>query len=289
MGTHYQDTRMTLHHGKALDVLATLPAESVNCVVTSPPYYKLRDYGHDGQYGNEPTVEDYVSNMVAVFREARRVLAQDGTLWLNLGDSYGKGKQMLGVPWRVALGMQSDGWVLRNDIVWNKPNAMPEPVQDRLNARHEHIFLFAKSLRYHFDLDPIRVPLVRPEAVAEGIVFGGSNKRQQGRVGASMRRTGSTYKAGAGKGKNPGDVWQISTRKFPAAHFATFPRDIPERAIMSGCKPGGTVLDIFHGSGTTGMVALELGHPYVGIDVSAEYLDLSLATRLREHVLEVEA
>lgn len=306
---YYEDETVTLLLGDARTTLAGLPDGSVNCIVTSPPYYGLRNYGTPGQYGLEPTLGEYVETMRLLFAEARRVLADDGTLWLNLGDSYayppgsthrqGKTgqrkdrtftaegirgtaelptKNLLGVPWRTAFALQDDGWILRNEVIWSKPNAMPESVTDRLSTRHEHLFLFTKQQRYYFDLDAIREPLARPEALSEGIVFGG-RKGPGGKVGGSARRSGgnvSVYGAGgAAKGRNPGDVWEITTKPYPAAHFAVFPIDLPLRCIKAGCKPGGTVLDPFSGSGTTGEAARQLGRRYIGVDLNPAYHDLA--------------
>lgn len=285
--TYYQDNDVTLYLGDALDVLTSMPGASVDCIVTSPPYYNLRDYGHAQQLGAESSVSEYTDNLVALFREARRVLADDGTFWLNLGDGYGDSKQLRGVPWRAALALQDDGWILRNDVIWHKPNAMPEPVKDRLSARHEHIFMFAKSVKYGFDLDPIREDLVYPDAGDGSRVFGGKNKAASLNTGSSARRTGRAYTADGSKGKNPGDMWSIATTPFKGAHFATFPLEIPRRAIAAGCKPGGTVLDMFNGSGTTGAAAQALGRKYVGIDINEEYLKLTLDTRLQNGVLDL--
>jgi len=341
MVVHYADDSITLHLGDALAVLRELPDASVNCVVTSPPYFGLRDYGVPGQYGLEATPAAYVATMAAVFAEVRRVLAADGTLWLNLGDSYagrwssvrseggGRGartdartrtganasglaeKNLLGIPWRVAFALQDEGWILRSEIIWNKTNAMPEPVTDRLSTRHETVFLFSRSPRYWFDLDPIREPLAWPEALTEGIVFGGKNGGQ-GKVGGSGRRsggsrsvygakyagpvggqseqtnlvaTGSRHYNGHSKGRNPGDVWTFPTQPFPDAHFAVMPPMLAEQCVLAGCKPGGTVLDPFAGSCTTGMVATKHGRRFVGIDLSEEYLRLALRTRLAQGVL----
>lgn len=271
---YYADDQITLHHGDALEVLRQLPAEPVDCCVTSPPYYGMRDYGEPGQYGLESSPAEYIETMRAVFAEVRRVLAPDGTLWLNLGDSYasapswGRGggsnlqgrkhdrvqmdagknvasfdlppKNLLGMPWRVAFALQADGWILRNAIVWDKPNAMPEPVVDRLSKTYETVFMFARSLRYRFDLN---------------------------------------------EATDRGDVWCIPTQPFPEAHFAVMPAALAERCIAAGCKPGGTVLDPFCGSGTTGMVAGRHGRRFVGIDLSATYLDLALRTRLNQAAL----
>jgi DNA modification methylase len=290
MKAYYADDAVTLYQGDALTVLKELPPGAADCIVTSPPYYGLRDYGTEGQYGLEATPGEYVETMRAVFAEARRVLADDGTFWLNIGDSYsskanaGKAftknrgrnlqpvgfppqlnttadvpeKNLLGIPWRVAFALQDDGWILRNDIIWAKPNAMPESVTDRLSTRHEHLFLFSKSRRYAFDLDPIREPLEHPD------------------------KTGHDYGNG---GRNPGDVWTIPTQPFPGAHFAVMPQQLAARAIQAGCKPHGTVLDPFSGSGTTGLAAARHGRRYIGIDLSADYLDLSLRTRLAQTAL----
>ena len=356
MSIHYTDDQVTLHQGDALDVLATMPDASVNCVVTSPPYYGLRDYGVTGQYGLEESPALYVETMRAVFAEVRRVLAADGTLWLNLGDSYSgswgnqgrkedrgtqrpinggmiqpvhdgrygdpgasrtgvikpgapPAKNLLGVPWRVAFALQDDGWILRNAIVWDKPNAMPESVTDRLSTTYELVFLLAKSPRYWFDLDPIREPLAYPECADGTRVFGGKAKGMAGGVGAAERRrghhawgrpeatppgnnpqtnfgpTGSRNGKSHPTGRNPGDVWTMPTQPFPAAHFAVMPPALAERCVLAGCKPGGVVLDPFCGSGTTGMVAGRLGRRFVGIDLNAAYLDLALRTRLAQAAL----
>lgn len=273
MSIHYADETLTLHHGDALDVATTLETGSVDCIVTSPPYFGLRDYGEPGQYGLEASPAEYVETMRALFSELRRVLADDGTLWLNLGDGYARGfgggtpgpksasnagshegrtsrrvpkgrnpKDLLGIPWRTAFALQDDGWVLRNAIVWHKPNAMPESVVDTFSTKHEQLFLFSKSRKYHFSLDAVREP----------------------------------------HGTNPGDVWSIPAQPFPGAHFATMPPTLAERCVLAGCKPGGITLDPFSGSGTTGLAAARHGRKYVGIDLNVEYLDLSLRTRLAE-------
>lgn len=312
---YFQDEQTTLWHGDAAAVLAQLDSASVDCIVTSPPYFGLRDYGVDGQIGAEPSPSEFVAALVGVFREARRVLADDGTLWLNLGDSYTGGgggnygtgksvrsqggqqitnvrnrkdapengglppKNLLGIPWRVAFALQDDGWILRNDIIWSKPNAMPESVTDRLSNRHEHLFMLSKSRRYWFDLDPIREAHVStPDRE------GASALRGQKAIRAAGPNSGA-YSEG---GRNPGDVWTIATQPFSEAHFATFPVAIPERCIQAGCKPGGTVLDPFSGSGTTGLAAAKHGRRYVGIDLNRDYLDLSLRTRLQQPGLDIE-
>lgn len=310
---YYEDESVTLYHGDALAVVREMPNGSVDCIVTSPPYFGLRDYGSEGQYGIEASPAEYVETMRALFSEARRVLADDGTFWLNLGDSYagsansggasakrvdargvtsgdsyrveglppkGSGlppKSLLGIPWRVAFALQDDGWILRNDVIWTKPNAMPESVTDRLSTRHEHLFMFTKSRRYWFDLDPIREPHAS-EPGREGENYMRGQK--------AMRPVGPNSGAYSEGGRNPGDVWTVATQPFPGAHFAVMPPELARRAIVAGCKPGGTVLDPFSGSGTVGHVAQRNGRKYVGIDLSADYLDLSLRTRLQQGVLD---
>lgn len=303
MTPYYTSKDVTLHLGDALDILRSMPDEAVDCVVTSPPYYGLRDYGVDGQYGLEATPSAYVETMRAVFAEARRVLARDGTLWLNLGDSYysGKGeptqpdlknparrpgkrvldgpsfglprKNLLGIPWRVAFALQDDGWILRNAIVWHKPNAMPEAVRDRLSKRYESIFLFAKQPQYWFDLDAIRQPHASASLLrARGRRLMADRTQGDLRKPNSLRPEQSCHPRGA----NPGDVWSINNRSYPEAHFATFPIDVPIRCVKAGCKPGGVALDPFSGSGATGEAALRLGRRYVGIDLSPAYHDLAI-------------
>lgn len=275
MPLYYQDDIVTLYHGDSLEVARTLAGGSADCIVTSPPYFGLRDYGKKGQYGLEPTVGEYVETMRTLFSELRRVLADDGTLWLNIGDSYGKGKQLMGVPWRVALALQDDGWVLRNAIIWHKPNAMPESTKDRLRGTYEQVFLFAKQPRYHFGLDEIRVPHA-PVSIARA---GRSRKTAYAPDGQTPGKRKET--APNPLGANPGDTWSIPTKPFKEAHSAVMPPELARRCVLAGTKPGGTVLDPFSGSGTTGMVAREEGRSYLGIDISAEYLDLSLSTRLQ--------
>lgn len=306
---YYADGQVTLLLGDTLDVLRTMPDASVDCVVTSPPYFGQRDYGTEGQYGLEPTPAEFAATMTAVFSEARRVLADDGTMWLNLGDSYysGKGeptqpdekngarrlgkrvldgpswgltrKNLIGIPWRVALALQDDGWILRNDIIWAKPNAMPESIADRMSTRHEHLFLFAKQPRYWFDLDAIREPHAAPERKSGARAFRARDLSHQ-------RTATGVYTGPDARGRNPGDVWEIATRPYPAAHFATFPIDLPLRCIKAGCKPGGVVLDPFSGSGTTGAAARQLGRRYVGIDLNPEYHDLA-KQRFAQGVLDL--
>jgi DNA modification methylase len=247
-----------------------------------------------------------VETLRAVFAEVRRVLRPDGVLWLDLGDTYDAGgnyarknpgtvkdgtgqgwnnsvgrtggwlgaKQLMGMPWRVAFALQADGWILRNAVIWAKPNAMPESVTDRLSTRYEHVFLFSRSRRYWFDLDPIREPLLRPEAGDGSRIFGGARKAGSVELGESARRTGSAYFRDADNGRNPGDVWTIPTQPYPAAHFATFPPELARRCIAAGCPPDGTVLDPFAGSGTTLMVARRLLRKSVGIELNPAYCEL---------------
>lgn len=310
---YYADEQVTLWLGDTLDVLRTLPDDSVDCCVTSPPYFQLRDYGAPGQYGLEPTVTEYVEIMRQVFAEVRRVLADDGTLWLNLGDSYATGptgtrrssglqgapnstttkagmgnkthcgvpeKNLLMIPERTAIALQEDGWILRNKIIWDRPNAMPESVTDRFSTRYEHVFLFSRSRHYHFNLDAVREPHKAPGRIAGAGAFGARN--------ASHPRTGTGEYTGMHPlGANPGDVWRIATRPNPQAHFATFPIDLPTRCIKAGCKPGGTVLDPFSGSGTTGEAARMLGRKYVGVDLNPAYHDLAVK-RFAQGVLDFD-
>jgi site-specific DNA-methyltransferase (cytosine-N4-specific) len=318
---YYSDDAVTLHHGDALEVLRGLPDASADCVVTSPPYFGLRDYGQEGQYGLEETPAEYVEQLRLVFAEIRRVLVDDGTAWLNLGDSYaGKAnagqqftknrgrnvqpvglpaqrnmlahapyKSMLGIPWRVALALVDDGWTLRNDVIWSKPNAMPESIADRLSGRHEHVFLLTKGPRYWFDLDAIReerkyaAPPLQTGQYGHEISGGTADPWSQrgSRYGGNAESAFTTgvYKS---EGRNPGDVWTVPTAPFPEAHFAAMPPALAERCVLAGCRPGGIVLDPFSGSGTTGLAAARHGRRYVGIDLSADYLDLSLRTRLAQ-------
>jgi site-specific DNA-methyltransferase (cytosine-N4-specific) len=319
---HAASQPWTLHVGDARAVLATMPAGSADCIVTSPPYWGKRNYGVPGQYGHEDTPAAYIETMRDAFREARRVLADDGTCWLNLGDSYsasGGGatgmhaylgdritthpatgipaKNLLGLPWQVAFALQEDSWILRNAVIWHKPNAMPESVRDRLACRHELLFLLAKSPAYWFDLDPIREP---HKTCREPPATRGERTRPQGRPGNPARppkyrpdtpevTTARRYGTGRPRdrrhpnGRNPGDVWSIPTRSYSGPHFAAYPIGLPLRCIAAGCKPGGTVLDPFAGSGTTGLAAIQLGRRFTGIDISPDFARLA-AGRLAQAV-----
>tara|TARA_R110002110_G_C13406997_1_gene713286 strand:+ start:285 stop:1220 length:936 start_codon:yes stop_codon:yes gene_type:complete len=278
----------TLHNGKArliygtpnIESLRSLPTDSVNCVVTSPPYWGLRDYGAEGQLGLEGSPADFVAGMVEVFEEVRRVLHPSGTLWLNLGDSYNslmsgsqnlansscsvrggghkassqsyslkrgkspglKPKDLVGIPWRVALALQNAGWWLRQDIIWHKPNPMPTSASDRCTTAHEYIFLLTKSAQYDF---------------------------------SQMLETATSGQGEATK-RNKRSVWTIASQPYPGSHFAVFPEELARLCITAGCPEGGTVLDPFSGSGTAGKVALQLGRKYIGLDVNEEYLALAL-------------
>jgi DNA modification methylase len=298
-------------HGDVLDMLKTLDSESVHCCVTSPPYWGLRDYGVEGQLGLEKTPQEYIAKMVEVFREVRRVLRDDGTLWLNLGDSYagsGKGayadgevrltdkskiqitsagthtgkfnkteapdlkpKDLVGIPWRVAFALQADGWYLRSDIIWHKPNPMPESVTDRPTKAHEYLFLLAKSQRYYFDQDSVREPHLHPDvAHISQIKTDGQVAAYLGHAPTNLGRCGNNP-----DGRNIRSVWTIPTQPTPEAHFATFPEALIVPCIKAGCPEGGTVLDPFFGSGTTGIVAKKLQRKWIGIELNAEYIKIA--------------
>lgn len=293
--------------------MRAMPDQSVNCCVTSPPYFGLRDYGHAGQIGLEPTPDEFVAALVAVFREVRRVLRDDGTLWLNLGDSYAnaggkaqphrnnsggfggsngsrtqgyalagggferpatvgngvKVKDLIGIPWRVAFALQADGWYLRQDIIWHKPNPMPESVKDRCTKAHEYIFLLSKGPRYYFDHEAIKEPAREPNK------FNGRRGRSTKKTGANGDRNDGGRGAIIGDGfRNRRSVWTVTTKPFKGAHFATFPPDLIEPCILAGCPEGGTVLDPFGGSGTTAGVALAHNRKAVLCELNADYAAL---------------
>lgn len=308
MNPYYEDGGLRLFHGDSEAVAQTLPDGLARTIITSPPYFGLRDYGENGQIGAEDSPQEYVARLVGLFRELRRVLADDGTLWLNLGDSYysGRGastgvdkknsarrgftrpldkpgqpwarpKNLLGIPWRVAFALQEDGWTLRNDIIWSKPNAMPEAVTDRLAGRHEHVFMFSKSRRYYFDLDAIRKPH------AASTVAAATRKRIP--YEAPGQKPNMKTRGMNDVGANPGDVWDVTTVPFPGAHFAVYPPELVRPCVLAGSDVGDVVLDPFSGSGTTGAVATFEGRRYVGIDISREFLDLSLRTRFQQPAL----
>jgi DNA modification methylase len=331
--------------GDCRAILPTLPEKSVHCCVTSPPYFGLRDYGVAGQIGLEASVDEYVAELVAVFREVGRVLRDDGTLWLNLGDSYArsggeqgggnralmhldgvqrrmttlaategiKAKDLIGVPWMVAFALRADGWYLRSDIVWSKPNPMPESVTDRPTRAHEYVFLLTKQPRYYFDADAVREANSSPEQLAHNLKYAkpyevyderagetgqpgnvnnvGIHSRPGKRVkipggwdlgpgahGTVHRdgRTETTYQDAEVKaGRNIRSVWTIATHPFPEAHFATFPPALVEPCVKAGCPLGGTVLDPFGGAGTAGLVADRLGRDGVLIELNPAYAEIA--------------
>lgn len=335
---------VTIRHGDCREVLRTLPDESVHCCVTSPPYWGLRDYGVDGQIGLEETFEDFLAGLVDVFAEVRRVLRSDGTCWVNMGDSYcstdkwgggggNTGKQTVAAdgsvpswavrqrkkpqtgfkpkdlmmqPARLALALQADGWWLRSEIIWSKPNPMPEGVTDRPTSAHEKIYLITKSARYAYDGDAIRTPLAPKTFTTFGTEHRPQGNDALGGVksdnwGKSLKTRapkvkvpsgwdrgagghGTIHREGRGKpeyqevelaGANARNVWEIPSKPFPEAHFATFPPEVAERCIKAGCPAGGVVLDPFGGAGTTGMVADRLGRNAVLIELNPEYATIA--------------
>ncbi|WP_335916125.1 site-specific DNA-methyltransferase [Shewanella algae] len=253
--------------GDAIHALQRLPSNSVRCVVTSPPYWGLRDYGIEGQIGLESSLPQFINHLVSVFAEVKRVLTDDGTLWINIGDGFTSGnrgyrapdkknparamsvrpdtpeglkpKDLIGIPWRLAFALQDDGWYLRTDVIWNKPNAMPESVKDRPTRSHEFLFMFTKSERYFYDRE-------------------------------AVKETGAN-----GKLRNRRTVWDINTQAFSGAHFATFPTALIEPCILASTKPGDFVLDPFFGSGTVGVSSIDLGRHYVGIELNPEYVAIA--------------
>jgi DNA modification methylase len=264
----------------------------------------LRDYGSDGQLGLEDTPEEYVANMVAVFAEVKRVLKDDGTLWLNLGDSYSrvggpqkeqtvrgnkskvdafkgtsqcvkglKEKDLVGIPWRVAFALQADGWYLRQDIIWHKPNPMPESVRDRCTKAHEYIFLLSKSKKYYYDFESIK---------EDSLYYGKDSRSDKGNIRYQGKRTeDTTGKNGQdsfvtiNEKRNKRSVWTVNTKPYKEAHFAVYPPELIEPCILAGCPEGGTVLDPFNGSGTTGLVACMNDRKYIGIELNKEYIEIA--------------
>jgi DNA modification methylase len=306
--------------GDCRDKLRELPDASVHCCVTSPPYFGLRDYGVAGQMGLEPTPDEYVAGMVEVFREVRRVLRNDGTLWLNIGDSYAgswgaqsrgnasgeassnlqggsplqarsirahpreqsgtgslkntpgiKAKDLIGIPWMLAFALRADGWYLRQDIIWSKPNPMPESVRDRCTKAHEYLFLLSKEPRYYFDA----------EAIAEKSVslfqqrLTGTADQPMGAARAAAGVQNPTCQGGTSETRNKRSVWEVATQPFSEAHFATFPPALIEPCVLAGCPTGGTVLDPFGGAGTTGLVADRLGRNAILIELNPEYAEIA--------------
>ena len=319
--------------GDVRERLKELPDQSVNCCVTSPPYWGLRDYGNDGQIGLEQDPDDFIAELVAVFREVKRVLRDDGTLWVNMGDSYagsGKGrnpdgtvhvsaliakqgtsagtimgdvfsavvpsgtkpKDLVGIPWMLAFALRADGWYLRQDIIWHKPNPMPESVRDRCTKAHEYIFLLSKSRKYYFDSDAMKEPAKYPfddrasradsragtsmNSVGgkTGIRFGG-NKYGDSDDPKHATKSGNEYIATGTRNKR--SVWSVTTRPFKGAHFATFPPALIEPCILAGSPKGGVVLDPFFGAGTTGLVAQRHGRKWIGCELNSDYAAIAQA------------
>lgn len=289
------NTSWTNHiiHGDALETLRQLPASSINCIVTSPPYYLQRDYSTSAQFGNEETADEYVNNLRKVFKECYRILKNDGTLWLNLGDKY-QDSDLLGMPWRVAFALKDDGWLLRSDIIWYKPNAMPSSVKNRPTTDHEYIFFFTKSSDYFYDIDAIREPHVTfsPESRMKGgrNHFGKANGTpEQGKnAGNNNLHDGRWDQAFHPKGRNKRTVWEIPLSKYRGVHFAVFPEKLVETCLLAGCPEGGIVLDPFIGSGTTAVVALRYHRKYLGIDSNEEYCQIA-RNRLCQNTLPLGA
>lgn len=303
--------------GDCLTILKTMDAESVHCCVTSPPYWGLRDYGMRGQLGLEDTPDGYVRQMVTVFDEVKRVLKQEGTLWLVLGDCYSSGnsgllrrdnkggvwtsekgeymqpsskanpsrrphgmksKDLLGIPWRVAFALQAAGWYLRSDIIWHKPNPMPESVTDRPTKAHEYVFLLAKSKEYFYDGDAVREPASESSGWAKQRALG-CNTWKYNETKERIRQSGQGIDPSRGFGvpgfRNRRTVWTVATVPFKGAHFATFPPKLIEPCILAGCPEGGTVLDPFFGAGTTGLVAIQHGREFIGVEINPKYADMA--------------
>ena len=291
-----------IKQGDALSVLKTMPAQSINTCVTSPPYWGLRDYGVEGQIGLEPTLQEYVEALVEVFREVRRVLRPDGTLWLNLGDSYNgarmnrsgqhgykdgrsnrdkrfsvggvkglKPKDLVGIPWMVAFALRADGWYLRQDIIWHKPNCMPESVKDRCTKAHEYIFLLSKNQKYYYDYEAVKEPLSITTVNDLKSRKTLNNKGTHGDTRKDLGRNRDEYVPKDGK-RNKRTVWTVATKPFSEAHFATFPEKLIEPCILAGCPEGGTVLDPFIGAGTTAVVAWKNNRNYLGFELNPEYV-----------------
>jgi len=302
--------------GDCVESMKSLPDESIQTCITSPPYFGLRDYGVDGQIGLEETQEAYVQRLVEVFREVRRVIRDDGTLWLNLGDSYNgtkvgntetnkhvgavtdsftkklwkdlKPKDLIGIPWRVAFALQADGWYLRQDIIWHKPNPMPESVTDRCTKSHEYIFLLSKSQRYYYDNEAIKEPSTGGTKGASA-----SFKREDSKRGESICPNSPmpTHRPDRpdvfydGDTRNKRSVWTVSTKPYSGAHFATFPPDLIEPCILAGSPENGVVIDPFGGSGTTGGVAMKLNRKAILCEINPEYVGI-MEQRIREIVNE---
>jgi len=329
------------HFGDCLETMRRMPDGIAQTCVTSPPYFGLRDYGHERQIGLEETPAAFVAKLVEVFREVRRVLRDDGTLWLNLGDSYAgswgaqghktttgvsgvqianhpkrasntgsikedglKPKDLMGIPWRVAFALQADGWYLRQDIIWHKPNPMPESVQDRCTKSHEYIFLLSKSSSYYCDMDAIKEPAAKG-AAGSSFHTGKTGEHQLGRASSKPRKSDSAndsavpgasehsglHREGSEREpdeRNKRSVWTVATTPYKGAHFATFPTELIEPCVLAGAPAGGVVLDPFFGSGTTGQVAQNLGRAFIGCELNPAYEALQ-AERLSQMGFILEA
>lgn len=326
----------TIINGNSLEVLKSLPDNSIDCCVTSPPYYALRDYGCDGQIGLEETPEKYIESLCDVFSEVRRVLTPQGTLWLNIGDSYNgnkvgntevvknkkvsesndfhkklwggaKPKDLIGIPWMLAFALRSQGWYLRQDIIWHKPNPMPESVTDRCTKSHEYIFLMSKSQKYYFDYEAIQEPCADQSRTnyACGNRTNGINKdRNDNDFGERSKNWKPRTKNCQYDGQKPNsfhlsrengepdkeyyvrnkrDVWQVNTKPCKEAHFATYPFELIKPCILAGCPENGIVLDPFMGSGTTAIVARSLNRNYLGVELNPEYIKIA-HKRLEKHL-----
>lgn len=309
---YYQDNFVTIYHGDCIEQMRLMESQSVNCCVTSPPYFGLRDYGCEGQIGLEETPEAYVSKLVEVFSEVKRVLRDDGTLWLNLGDSYagsGKGrngdgssnvspdskqatslgttigtlvksitpyckpKDLIGIPWRVAFALQADGWYLRQDIIWHKTNPMPESVTDRCTKAHEYIFLLSKSPKYYFDNAAIKE---KSSTYGSEKLRDKSKEKYGNAYGSVNEPISSGNRLWTQEYSNKRSVWTVTTKPYNEAHFATFPPDLITPCILAGCPEDGVVLDPFGGSGTTAMVSRNHGRKAVMCELNEKYIEMQM-------------
>ena len=296
-----------------MEALKTLESESVDCCITSPPYWGLRDYGVEGQLGLEKTPEEYVAKMVEVFREVKRALKKEGNLWLNLGDSYNshstgqgnvggiegkrknkcdniantyrqttglKNKDLVGIPWTVAFALRADGWYLRQDIIWHKPNPMPESVTDRCTKAHEYIFLLSKNSKYYFDNGAIKESVLSDSFRTKRPMTSGAKAQ----ISTYTRGQPQGRTCGVGKNgkRNKRSVWTVTTKPFREAHFATFPEDLILPCVLAGCPKGGVILDPFFGAGTMGVVAKKNFRNYIGIELNPKYVEM--ATKRIEQV-----
>ncbi len=268
---YFKSNSTELHLGSALEVLKTFDNEIVDCVVTSPPYYNLRDYQNDQQLGMEKSPVQYVANLVEIFNEIKRILKDDGVVWLNLGDTYAKDKNLLGIPWRVAFALQESGWYLRSDIIWQKTSILPESVKDRCTKSHEYIFMLTKSQNYYYNAEAIKEPTVSKDNYTRDR----DNPNNKTNTTAGRSRMGG-MKHNNYETRNKRSVWTMAPHVSKDYHFATYPKELPMNCIKASCRENGLVLDPFVGSGTTVQVAEILGRKSVGIDIQHKYLDLCL-------------